>query len=230
MAVALRAEADRRGFDVRVAGLDPHPEVYERARRENPRITFARASFEDGATAVREAAGGPIDLIWARGALHHAEDEQAALDTLAAALAPGGTLAVAEGGTTAAHMPRHLGVGEPGLHARLNAGLHENFRRKTADLKPMPYGWQTGLRKAGLENTTTRNVLFDRPAPLVGADLDFVLRKFTKQVDWAEEFLEPADLAAWRRLLDPDDTAWLGHRDDLFYLAAESVHIGHKPS
>ncbi|GAA4899215.1 2-polyprenyl-3-methyl-5-hydroxy-6-metoxy-1,4-benzoquinol methylase [Stackebrandtia albiflava] len=230
MAVALHTEATRRDLTTRIAGVDAHAEVFARAAQEHPAITFAVASFEDDATRIREQAGGAPDLIWARGALHHADDEQAALRTLAAVLAEDGVLAVAEGGTTVANLPAYLGVGEPGIQHRLAAAKHENYRRRMADASPMPYGWPIGLRNAGLVDIHTRNVLFDKPAPLEGADLDHVLRGLAKQVEWSEEFIEPADLAVWRRLLDPDDEVWLGHREDLFYLAAESVHIGRKPA
>ncbi|MGH8876068.1 MAG: class I SAM-dependent methyltransferase [Stackebrandtia sp.] len=229
MGVALRDRTRQTGQDTKVAGLDAHAEVFATTQGDNPDIHFAVASFEDSPRRIRQAAGGAPDLIWARGALHHADDEQAALRVLAEVLASNGVIAIAEGGTTAAHMPNYLGIGTPGLDKRLTAAIEEHVRHRMANLKPMPYGWLTGLRHAGLVEVTTRNVLFDKPAPLEGADLDHVLGKLAKQVDWAQELLSAEDLAAWRRLLDPDDPAWLGLRDDLFYLAAQSVHIGRKP-
>ncbi|MGH8792767.1 MAG: class I SAM-dependent methyltransferase [Stackebrandtia sp.] len=229
MAVALRDSYRADGHDAQVVGLDAHPEVFEATQRDNPDIRFAKASFEDSPEQIREACGGAPDLIWARGAIHHADDEQEAIHVLAGALAPGGVLALNEGGTSVAHMPRHVGLGKPGLHFRLYAAMNASAEEKMADLNPMPYGWLTGMRKAGLENAFTRNVLYDKPAPLAGADMDHVLGKLEKQVGWAEEFLADEDLAAWKRLLDSDNDAWLGHRDDLFYLAANSVHIATKP-
>ena len=228
MAVALRRRADERGYRTRVIGVDATPEVYAQTAARHPDIPFAVASFEDSSRRIRELIDGAPDLIWARGALHHADDEQAALNTLAEVLAPGGVLAVAEGGTTVGHLPDHLGVGEPGIHHRLSAALHEIYRRRMADASPMPYGWPIGLRNAGLTAIRTRNVLFDKPAPLQGADMDYVLRKYEKQVERVEDLLEPDDVATWRRLLDPADEAWLGNRQDLYWLAAASIHIGVK--
>jgi len=229
MAIAMRDLATERGQSTKVSGLDAHGEVFETAAEAHPDISFAVATFEDSAESIRDAAGGAPDLLWARGAVHHADDEQAALNTLSAVLAPGGVMAIAEGGTTVGHLPSYLGVGEPGIHHRLAAAMHENYRRRMANASPMPYGWPIGLRTAGLTGIRTRNVLFDKPAPLDGADLDHMLGAYAKQIEWAEEFIEPADLAVWKRLLDPDDEVWLGHREDLFYLAAASVHIGVKP-
>ncbi|ADD43846.1 class I SAM-dependent methyltransferase [Stackebrandtia nassauensis] len=229
MALALRDRAAETGQATRVVGLDAHEEVFTTVAADNPDLGFAVASFEDSPEQLRAAAGGAPDLVWARGALHHADDEQVALRTLAEVLADGGVIALAEGGTTAACLPNYLGIGKPGLDKRLNAAADEAARRRMADLKPMPYGWLTGLRNAGFIDVTTRNILFDKPAPLEGADLDHVLRKFAKQIEWSEDLLSPEDLECWRRLLDPDDPVWLGLRDDLFYLAAQSVHIGRKP-
>lgn len=229
MTLALRDQVVANRQDTEVVGLDAHAEVYAATAAANPGVGFAVASFEDSAETIRTVAGGSPDLVWARGALHHADDEQVALRMLAEVLAPGGVIALAEGGTTAACLPNYLGIGAPGLDKRLNAAVEEYARRKMANLNPMPYGWLTGLRHAGFTDVTTRNILFDKPAPLEGADLDHVLGKFGKQVEWAGELLSDEDRRSWRRLLDPGDQAWLGRRDDLFYLAAQSVHIGRKP-
>lgn len=229
MAIALYDAISRRDQSAKVSGLDAHAEVFAASAEAHPDISFATATFEDSPEQIRRSAGGSPDLLWARGAVHHADDEQAALNTLASVLAPGGMMAIAEGGTTVGHLPSYLGVGEPGIHHRLAAAMHENYRRRMANASPMPYGWPIGLRTAGLTRIRTRNVLFDKPAPLEGADLDHMLKSYAKQVEWAEEFIEPADLAVWKRLLDPDDEVWLGHREDLYYLAAASVHIGVKP-
>jgi SAM-dependent methyltransferase len=229
MAVALDRRAAALDRSVAVVGLDAHEEVFAATAKTHPQLRFATASFEDSPHVLRDRAGGAPDLIWAHGALHHADDEQQALTTLARFLAPGGVLAVAEGGTTVAHMPAHLGIGERGLQLRFDAAVNEHVRRMLADLSPMPYGWPVGLRRAGLEDVRTRNVLFDKPAPLEGADLDHVLHKYAKHYEWAAAYLTPDDRQVWQRLLDPQDQFWLGHRDDLFYLAASSVHIGVKP-
>lgn len=230
MAVALRRRADERGGRTRVVGADSDAAAYAQTAARHPDISFVVASFEDSSRRIREHVDGAPDLIWARGALHHAADEQAALNTLVEVLAPGGVLAVAEGGTTVGRLPDHLDIGEPGVHHRLTAALHENYRNRMADALPMPYGWPIGLRNAGLTGIHTRNVPFDEPAPLEGADMDHMLRKYAKQVEWVEDLLEPGDVAAWHRLLDPDDKAWLGNRDDLYWLATASVHIGIKAS
>ncbi|MBR7839943.1 class I SAM-dependent methyltransferase, partial [Actinospica durhamensis] len=59
----------------------------------------------------------PADLLWASRSVHHLGDQSAALAACAARLAPGGTLAVVEGGLPARFLPRDIGIGRPGLQA-----------------------------------------------------------------------------------------------------------------
>lgn len=230
MAQALHSHAAENSFALKVFGLDANPEVYATTQSTHPEITFAKSSFEDGAEKILHTITAAADIVWARGALHHAKDEQGALNTLAAILAPGGKVAVAEGGTTVANLPNYLGIGEPGIQQRLDHAVQEHVRQKLADQSPLPYGWPVGLRRAGLDFVTTRNVMFDKPAPLEGADLDYVLKKFDHYIEWVADRLNPDDRAVWKRLLDPDDQFWLGNRQDLYYLAAASVHIGQRPT
>ena len=102
-------------------------------------------------------------------------------------------------------------------------------------LHPTPEGhailaahWTEALRRAGLSGVTTRTFLRERPNPLGLRDIEHVIDRFTRWVDRLRPtgYLEPADLQAWDRLLDPADPAWLGHRSDLFSLVARSVHVG----
>ena len=80
-------------------------------------------------SAVRAAAGPGADLVWASGSVHHAGDQQRAVDTLAGLLAPGGRLALAEGGLPLRCLPWEVGVGEPGLEIRLDAAQDRWFAR-----------------------------------------------------------------------------------------------------
>ena len=96
----------------------------------------------------------------------------------------------------------------------------------------MPYGWSECLRRAGLTGITARTTLFERELPLTDAEVNRVLDKLAHRVDHLRPagLLDPADLAAWDRLLDSADPAWLGLRQDLYWLDARSIHIGHRPA
>src|SRR5882757_1985250 len=223
LAAALPAEA-------RVVGVDGSGEVLEVAAHQthDERISFVQASYEDGFASVLDE---PADLVWASASVHHAGDQQAAVTALAQLLAPGGRLALAEGGMPAHYLPWDVGVGAPGLETRLIAAGQRWFERMRAELPGnvrMPYGWPTALRRAGLTNVRTRTVLTEQSAPL--ADNAVAVEALRSQVERLADtdLLDTADQEAWRRLLDRDDDAWLGARDDLYVLRARSVHTGER--
>ena len=225
MARALR---DRAEPHVRVVGVDRDAKMYEPIAAGLPGVAFATGSFEDDPKALREAIGGAPDLIWARHAVHHADNAQAAVDTLTAVLAPGGRLVLSEGGLTPRYLPYDLGIGEAGIEDGLWAVNHVRVTGFPHHVR-MPHGWPVTLRRAGLRDVTARTVFTDRPAPLEGAHLDRALNVLARMVDWNREALAPEALAVWEQLLDPADEVWLGNREDLYHLEARTLHIGHKP-
>jgi SAM-dependent methyltransferase len=216
------------------AGSDPAAAGPVTAGSGMARVDLVRADLGDGVAPVRAALDRPADLVWAAASVHHVGDQQAAVDALTGLLAPGGRLALAEGGLPARHLPWDVGVGEPGLELRLEAAHDRWFARMRAELpasSPMPYAWTAALRRAGLVQVTTRTTLRERPVPLPVADRDLVIDRLGRFVEKLRPtgLLDRADLAAWERLLDPDDPAWLGNRDDLQRLDARSVHVGVSP-
>ena len=212
------------------------PGAYERSAssRAEVSIEFVLDDLDGDLPAVRAATGDRgADVAWASASVHHAGDQQQAVDILASLLAPGGRLALAEGGLPMRCLPWDVGVGEPGLELRLDAAQDIWFARMRRQLPgsvPMPYGWPNALRRAGLTDVRTKTWLFEAPTPLVPADRQRVAREFEHRVERLREtgLLADDDVAAWARLLDESDPAWLGHRDDLQRLTARSVHIGHR--
>lgn len=207
----ILAEADRR-----LAGVPAHVEV-------------VLADLGEGIEPLRPL--GPADVVWASASVHHVGDQQAAVSALAELLAPGGRLALAEGGLSPRRLPWDLGVGEPGLEVRLEAAQDRWFAGMRAALPgsvPMPYGWTEALSRAGLGSVASRSWLLERPVPLTADDVEHVVAKLTHRVDWLRPsgLLDAADLAAWDRLLDPADEAHLGRRTDLRSVEARTVHIG----
>jgi SAM-dependent methyltransferase len=197
------------------------------------RIEFVRADLAEPA-ALGAAIGGQADLVWASASVHHAPDQQAAINGLAKLLAPGGRLALAEGGLRPRHLPWNVGVGAPGLEVRLDAAQDRWFAAMRAALPgaaPMPYGWNEALRRAGLTDPISRNTLVELPPPLPPAELERVVAGLRWKVDRVRrvELLDPDDDPAWARLLDPADPAYLGNRADVFRLEVRSVHVGHSP-
>jgi|SRR5215468_1646524 len=235
MAVALAAAVPARAH---VVAVDGDEAVLAGARANaaaaGAAVRFARADVAGDPAGLRAAIGPPVDLLWASGVVHHAPDQQAALDGLARLLAPEGRLALAEGGLHARHLPWDVGLGEPGLEMRFDAAQDSWFAGMRAALPgvvPMPYGWTEALRRAGLVGVTTRSTLLERPAPLAPVDRAAVVGSLRWRVDRLTEtgHLTAADADAWQRLLDPADPSYLGHRTDLYHLQARSIHIGHRP-
>ena len=236
-----------------VVAIDADPDVLEQARQHTAgAVRCELASMDDGAEPLRKAIDAQANLIWASGSVHHAGDQQAAVNALASLLAPGGRLALAEGGLPSRSLPWELGVGEPGLELRLDAAQDRWFKAMRDSLPgsvPMPYGWTDALTRAGLADVTTRSILTETAPPLTPDRLDDLISQFRIRVERLSpeaahaghghghghlppadaEWLTPDDLAAWQQLLDPDDPHYLGRRTDLAVLSVRSIHLGHAP-
>ncbi|MFG3341026.1 class I SAM-dependent methyltransferase [Glycomyces sp. NPDC048151] len=229
MAVALA------GRVAQVVAFDSDPAVLDAARAYAAQcgadLAFALGDIDSGTDALIAALGGPVDLMWAGHVVHHAVDQQAALGALVSALAPGGRLALAEGGIGARVLPWDVGVGRPGLQARLEAAGSERMiaENRERGAVPMPYGWTAALERAGLTEIRTLNEFIDRPAPLTGGTLNEALENLEARVGWFADFLDEDDKAAWKTLLDPESQDWLGRRHDLHHLEVRSIHLGRRP-
>jgi len=220
--------------EAQVVAVDAEPAmldlVRERAAESGAGVRAALASVDD-ADALAEAVGAPADLLWAGHVIHHASDPQAALGNLAGLLAPGGRLAIGEGGTTSQYLPWHVGVGRPGLELRL---IEAGSRRLEGEgvehgSTPLAYGWNLALERAGLAEVREVNELNATPAPLEDADLAQALESLGTKVGWFEHYLSEDDKAAWARLLDEGGPDWLGRRRDLHHLSIDTYFVAVKP-
>ncbi|MEU6770709.1 class I SAM-dependent methyltransferase [Streptomyces sp. NPDC046759] len=175
---------------------------------------------------------GSADLLWASRSLHHLGDQRAALAAFAARLAPGGTLAVLEGGLPVRCLPRDVGFGRPGLPARLDVVQEERFARMRAELPGAvaeTEDWAALLTAAGLKHTGTRSFLLDIPAPIPDRARAFVVGALTRARDVHADALDAGDRAMLDRLLDPTDPGSVHRRPDVFVLTAHTVHRAVRP-
>ncbi|MGW8603423.1 class I SAM-dependent methyltransferase [Streptomyces sp. NPDC055893] len=186
------------------------------------RITTQRAERPE-----EFARSGPVDLIWTGNVCRHLGDQQAALRSLASALRPGGLLAVAERGLPPRFLPRDIGIGRPGLQARLDAAVEEQVTARRSRLPgatSVVEDWPCLLASAGLVPAGTRTFLIEFPAPLdvpVRRHLHTRLHGLLADVG---ERLDLVDRLTVEQLLDGDACTGVLWRPDAFYLTAVTVH------
>lgn len=218
----------------RVVAVDGSAPLLERARDRAAR-RGAADRFDTLAGDLPEVLGEldyPADLLWASRSVHHLGDQAAALAACAERLAPGGTLAVMEGGMAPRFLPRDIGFGRPGLQARIDAVEEERFGLMRAELPgsvAVVEDWQALLASAGLRHTRSRTFLLDLPAPATDRARAYVTDALTRTRAVIGEHLDADDRATLDRLLDADDKASVHHRPDVFVLAAHTVHAAVRP-
>lgn len=215
--------------DAEVIAVDGTPELLvraeQRAKRLGVQLHTTQATFPGDLAELPEA-----DLIWTSHTLHHVGDQRDAIARVAALLRPGGVLALAEGGLPTRWLPRDIGIGRPGLEARLDAAMAEWFNEMRADLPDTVAAvedWAAMLRAAGLSEVRSQSFLIDHPAPLAAGPRQS-LRGSLQRLRTILDDLDPEDAATVDRLLDPDDPAGIDNRDDVYLLSARTVHFGRR--
>ncbi|TDV35400.1 class I SAM-dependent methyltransferase [Actinophytocola oryzae] len=169
------------------------------------------------------------DLVWASRVVHHLPDQQKAIDGLARMLAPGGWLALSEGGLATRCLPWDLGIGEPGLGNRLTAARDRWFVGMRAEMpgtRSLPVGWNKALEAAGLSGVCSFSYVVDHPAPASEEVRQSVVDWMAWVAKVGEDLLSESDRATVARLVDPHDDAYVGGRDDVFILGASTVYLG----
>ncbi|MFF4319313.1 class I SAM-dependent methyltransferase [Streptomyces sp. NPDC001568] len=191
------------------------------------RVTVLHAGLPEGLDAM-----GTADLIWSSKAVHHLGDQQAALDGLAASLRPGGVLAVAEAGLPMRFLPRDIGIGIPGLQARLDAALEYWFSVMRAELPgstSLTEDWPAMLGRAGLGPVGAFTALLDLPAPLAAPARAFLQDHLSRLRELGDS-LDPEDGKTLDVLIDPGSEAGILRRPDAFLLSASTVFTGVRPT
>jgi SAM-dependent methyltransferase len=217
----------------RVVAVDGSEPLLERARARADRLGYGDrfGTLAGELPGILDELDYPADLLWAGRSLHHLGDQRAALTAFAERLAPGGTVAIMEGGLPSRFLPRDLGFGRPGLEARLDALEAEWFARMRADLPGSveeTEDWPALLNAAGLKHARTRSFLLDLPAPVSDRARAYIAASLARLRDVFGDVLDTDDRATLDRLLDPQDPAGVHRRPDVFVLAAHTVHTAVK--
>ena len=213
----------------RVVAVDFSEPLLERANARADRLGFGDR-FGTLTGELPEVLGEleyPADLLWASRSLHHLGDQRAGLAAFAERLAPGGTLAIMEGGLPSRFLPRDFGIGRPGLEARIDAIEAEWFAQMRGDLPDAvteTENWPALMESVGLKHTGTRSFLLDLPAPAPDRVRAYAATWLTRVRDTYGEALDADDRATLDRLVDPEDPASVHRRADVFVLATHTVH------
>ncbi|MDP9842763.1 class I SAM-dependent methyltransferase [Streptosporangium lutulentum] len=228
--------------DAEAVAVDGAPGLLDRAlaRAERlglgGRVAVRHAELPEGLDGDDEHGEGGLgtaDLIWSSKAVHHLGDQQGALNALAGALRPGGLLAVAEGGLPMRFLPRDIGIGRPGLQARLDVVQEDWFEIMRAELPgstTVVEDWPAMLSRAGLTRTGGFTSLLDLQAPLGEAARAFLHAHLTRLRETTSEFLDTEDRGTLDVLLDPVAPGGILRRPDAFLLSATTVFTGVRPT
>jgi SAM-dependent methyltransferase len=212
-----------------VAGFDRDPRLLAIARRRAVDAGLAgHVRWLAAGVDALPVEAGSADLVWASGVVHHLPDQQAAIASLAVLLRPGGRLALVEGGLPLRCVPFDIGLGRVGLEARLDEARSRWFADMRDELRgpPLPYGWPEGLRRAGLLDVRARSFLAEVAPPLDDFGRQVAERHLSSALSELGDRLAPDDRDTISRLLDPDDAAYVGRRDDLMVTAARTLNVG----
>jgi SAM-dependent methyltransferase len=208
--------------------VDSTPALLERARARAEREGLAsRITTRQAELPADLPDLGTAELIWTSNVVHHFGDQRAALETFAGALRPGGVLAVCEGGLPTRFLPRDIGIGRPGLQARLDAAEEDWFTAMRTELPGHARtveDWPALLVAAGLAPTGSRTFLTDLSAPLDPVARAHLRARVERFRDGLADSLSAEDLATLDTLLDDASTDGILRRPDVFYLTATTVH------
>jgi SAM-dependent methyltransferase len=216
-----------------VVALDRDPRLLVVAGRRAAADGVAdRVRWATGEVGRLPVAPRSADLVWASGVVHHVADQQAAVVELAGLLVPGGTLALVEGGLPLRCLPHDIGLGRPGLEARLDEARARWFDDLRAELDgpPLAYGWPAALARAGLVDVRSRSFLAEAAPPLDAVGAAVVRLHLTSALTELGGRLAADDRVVLARLLDPADPASVDRRDDLIVTAVRTVHAATRPA
>jgi SAM-dependent methyltransferase len=222
-AAAVFAEAFS---EAEVVAVDGTPGLLERAAARGVTTRLAELPGELDTL-------GTADLVWAARVVHHLGDQQEALNALGRRVRPGGLLAIAEGGLPPRFLPRDIGVGRPGLQARLDAANEEWFTAMRATLPDATDAaggedWPAMLARAGLTPVATRSFLTELRPPLDDDARELIHGHLARVRETLADHLDPEDVHALDTLLDPDAPTGIRQRPDAFYLTATTVHTARR--
>jgi SAM-dependent methyltransferase len=167
-----------------------------------------------------------VDVAWASMSLHHLADPDRVLAELAAAIRPGGLLAVAEFEVQLRFLPDDLGFGRPGLEQRCLDLLHAEHAHSLPELGS---DWAPRLDRAGFTVLAERPFQIELNPSHSAAAIDYAWGWLHRLRSGLADRLASDDLDALTVLLDGDGPESLRRRDDLQIRGCRTITLVQRP-
>ncbi|MBB4683781.1 class I SAM-dependent methyltransferase [Amycolatopsis jiangsuensis] len=203
-----------------VTAVDLSPQMLHRLSKKaaalglSDRVRGVQADLDEGWPRLETS-----DLIWAAASVHHLADPDRVLAEAFGALRPGGLLAVTEMDFFPRFLPDDLGVGRPGVEARVHATLNPY----------PPADWSAHLVRAGFVLEAQRPFVIDLPAPLPAATARYAQVCLQRLHSHLEGRLPGDDLAALDAVLAGDGPHSVLRRDDLTVRTTRTTWVARRP-
>ncbi|MGW0324723.1 methyltransferase domain-containing protein [Nocardia sp. NPDC003183] len=203
-----------------VTALDLSPQLLHRLAKKATalgladRVQGVRTDLNEGWPQLETS-----DLVWAAASLHHMADPDRVLAEAFDNLRPGGLLAVTEMDFFPRFLPDDIGVGRPGLEARVHATLNPG----------PPLDWTEHLDRAGFVLEAERPFALDLPVPLPPATGRYAQVCLHKQRSHLGGRLSPDDMAALDAVLDSDGPHSILRRADLTVRTTRTTWAARRP-
>jgi SAM-dependent methyltransferase len=172
---------------------------------------------------------GPVDLVWASSSLHHLADPDRALSEMHAALRPGGLLVLVEMAGFPRFLPDDLGLGRPGLEARLAAVQDEDRAERFPQIRS---DWAARVAQAGFGLEAERTFAIDlreSGEPLPAATRRYAQAGLARTRAGLAGRIGPEDLATLEILLDSDRPEAVLRRQDLTVRTTRTGWVARRP-
>jgi SAM-dependent methyltransferase len=210
----------RRFAQADVTAVDLSPQMLHRLSKKasvlglTDRVLGVQADLTEDWPAL-----GTCDLMWAASSLHEMADPDRVLVRAFDALRPGGLLAVTEMDFFPRFLPDDIGMGRPGLEARVHAIVN----------KGPAVDWTEHLARAGFVLEAKRPWAIDLPAPLptaTGRYAQVCLQRLRSHLDGQ---LPAEDLVALDAVIDGDGPHGILRREDLTVRTVRTTWVARRP-
>ncbi|WP_220210006.1 class I SAM-dependent methyltransferase [Reticulibacter mediterranei] len=224
------------GSDGEVIGLDANPQLIEfnRSQEKDPNVA-GQIQFQEADVLHLPFEDDTFDLVWCSRVIHGLRDQVAGVRELARVVRPGGRVVLREGGLSPQFLPFDVGLGDPGLEARLEAAHVQRFadwRGSLPNAVAYPYGWSHMLREVGLHSVMPRSFLHEFASPLEADQKDYLAAWLSGWLNsnpnnpGQKSPLTTQDISTLKQLLDPASPQYVFVRDDLYGILVETIYVG----